>query len=69
MSSYTIYVLEMQAEIQRLSNELAEARDKAAEIVRDEVYAEAHDTEWDTGFNYAKSMAIRALKSPKQPIL
>ena len=52
-------------EITRLQAELAEARDKAAEIVRDEVYAEAHDTEWDTGFNYAKSLAIRALKSPK----
>lgn len=36
---------------------IAMGLEAAARAVRDEVYAEARDTEWDTGFNYAKKLS------------
>lgn len=41
-----------------LAEGVAMGIEAAARTVRDEVYAEAQDTEWDTGFNYAKKLAV-----------
>ena len=54
------------ATIASLRAELARAEERgvrlgieaAAGAIRNDVFAEAQDTEWDTGFNYAKKLAV-----------
>jgi hypothetical protein len=45
---------------------MAHGRRLAAELIRDHVFAEAHDTAWDEGFNYAKQQTLAALTAYEQ---